>query len=168
VLDDLAAAGRRVMTIGKIDDLFTGKGIASAVHTVDNRDGMRCVRDAVNARDADFVFANLVDFDTMWGHRNDARAYALGLEEFDAFLGELLPTLSSRDLLMITSDHGNDPTTVSTDHSRECVPLIAYHSGVGHGHSVGVRTSLADLGATVAAAFGLEPRTGVSFLTEVS
>jgi phosphopentomutase len=168
VLDLIARAGRRVLTIGKIDDLFAGRGIAEAVHTADNRDGMHRTLDAVRSGNFDFVFVNLVDFDTMWGHRNDARAYALGLEDFDSFLVDFLPALGEDDLLLITSDHGNDPTTPGTDHSREDVPLVVYHPGMKEGRSLGVRDTFADVGATVAQALGCTaPVAGTSFLGAV-
>jgi phosphopentomutase len=167
VLDRITGAGKTVITIGKIDDLFAGRGITRALHTRDNRDGMNRTLDL--ARDDGicgdvFVFTNLVDFDTMWGHRNDARAYALGLEDFDSFLSEFLPALRPDDLLVITSDHGNDPTTPGTDHSREEVPLLIWHPGLAAGGSLGVRSTFADVGATVADNFGLEAPTGTSML----
>lgn len=173
-LDLLTRAGRRVLTIGKIDDLFAGRGVAQALHTADNRDGMRRTLEAVRsaprrgASAADFVFVNLVDFDTMWGHRSDARAYALGLEDFDSFLNELLPALRPDDLLIVTSDHGNDPTASSTDHTREEVPLLVFHRGVARGRPLGVRDTFADVGATVSAALGAAaPRAGTSFLDAI-
>lgn len=149
VLDRLAETGRRVLTIGKIDDLFAGRGIARALHTRDNRDGMGHALEAVRGGGFDLVFVNLVDFDSMWGHRNDARAFALGLEEFDAFLAGFLCELGGDDLLIITADHGNDPTTPSTDHSREYAPLLVHHRALLRGVSLGDRDSLADVGATV-------------------
>ena len=149
VLDALAGAGRRVLSIGKVAELFSGRGIASALHTRDNREGMEHTLDAVRGRSFDFIFVNLVDFDTMWGHRNDARAFALGLEEFDAFLAGLLPALGDGDLLLISADHGNDPTTPGTDHSREYAPLLVHHRGLASGWDLGDRDSLADVGATV-------------------
>lgn len=151
VLDTLAGAGKRVLSIGKVDDLFAGRGITRAIHTRDNREGMAHALAAVHARGFDLVFVNLVDFDTMWGHRNDARAFALGLEEFDAFLSGFLPVLRDGDLLIITADHGNDPTTPGTDHDREYVPLFVYHRGIktGGGVALGDRASFADVGATV-------------------
>jgi phosphopentomutase len=148
-LDALAAAGRRVLTIGKVDDLFARRGVARAAHTRDNREGMRATLDAVRAGGFDLVFVNLVDFDTMWGHRNDARAFALGLEEFDAFLAHFLPALRTGDLLVVTADHGNDPTTPGTDHSREYAPLFVHHRGLADGRALGDRDTLADVGATV-------------------
>ena len=114
-----------------------------------------------------FVFTNLVDFDTMWGHRDDARAYALGLEDFDSFLSEFLPALRPNDLLIITSDHGNDPTTPGTDHSREEVPLLIWYPGLAAGGSLGVRSTFADVGATVAANFGVESMAGTSMLETI-
>jgi phosphopentomutase len=170
VLDRLAAAGRCVVTIGKVDDLFAGRGITRPVHTKDNREGMRRTLEAAYGEsedEADLVFTNLVDFDTMWGHRNDARAYALGLEDFDSFLSEFLPALRPGDLLVVTSDHGNDPTTPSTDHSREEVPLLVWYRELTRGKSLGLRESFADVGATVAENFGVEAGVGKSFLTNV-
>lgn len=167
VLDLLMRSGREVYTIGKIDDLFSGRGISRSVHTRDNRDGMERTMEAVLSGEGEFVFVNLVDFDTMWGHRNDARAYALGLEEFDSFLSDVLPALRDDDLLIITSDHGNDPTTVHGEHSREYVPVIVYSAGRG-GSDLGVRSTLADVGATIADALGVRaPRAGASFLEEL-
>lgn len=175
-LDRLTAAGSVVVTIGKIDDLFSGRGITTAVHTRDNREGMRRTLEAARgelAPGADFVFTNLVDFDTMWGHRNDARAYALGLEEFDSFLSEFLPALGDSELLIVTSDHGNDPTTPGTDHSRERVPLLVWHVGLARGRSLGVRDTFADVGATVEENFGTNigaagrAGAGTSFLDEI-
>jgi len=156
VLDGLVAAGRRVLAIGKIDDLFAGRGITRAIHTEDNRDGMRRTLESLRAADADLVFVNLVDFDTMWGHRNDARAFALGLEEFDAFLADLLPALGGDDLLIITADHGNDPTTPGTDHSREYAPVLVVDRHATAGRDLGSGGSFADVGATVARALGVE------------
>jgi phosphopentomutase len=155
VLDVLTAAGKRVLTIGKIDELFAGRGVARAQHTSDNREGMARTLEAVAGRDAELAFVNLVDFDTMWGHRNDARAFALGLEEFDAFVPELRRALRDDDLLILTADHGNDPTTPSTDHSRECVPLFVWHRALARGRPLGVRETFADVGATVARALGV-------------
>jgi phosphopentomutase len=119
--------------------------------------------------DWSFVLVNLVDFDTMWGHRNDARAYALGLEDFDAFLNELLPVIDDSTLLVITSDHGNDPTTASTDHSREYVPLVVFSNALKSGHDLGTRATFADMAATTAENFALDNRYGAeSFLTHIT
>lgn len=168
VLDALKTAGKKVLTIGKIDDLFSGRGITRAVHTRDNREGMKATLDALQEKDWSFVFTNLVDFDTMWGHRNDARAYALGLEEFDSYLVDLMKTLDEGSLLIITSDHGNDPTTASTDHSREYVPLIAYCSGMTAGTNLGTRRTLSDVGRTILENFAIDSSfPGESFLQAV-
>jgi phosphopentomutase len=169
-LDRITAAGGTVVTIGKIDDLFAGRGITRSLHTRDNRDGMRATLDAVRDHglgEGVLVFTNLVDFDTMWGHRNDARAYALGLEDFDSFLSEFLPALRPRDLLIVTSDHGNDPTTPSTDHSREEVPILVWYPGLSAGGFLGLRDTFADVGATVADIFGVEAPAGASFLDRI-
>lgn len=169
-LDRLCAAGVVVVTVGKIDDLFCQRGITVAVHTRNNREGMKRTLEAARGRlepRAQFVFTNLVDFDTMWGHRNDARAYALGLEEFDSFLSEFVPALGQGDLLIVTSDHGNDPTASSTDHSRELVPLLVWHPKLAGGRSLGVRETFADVGATVEENFGIgvdDAGPGTSFL----
>lgn len=168
VLDALASRGHRVLAIGKVSDLFSGRGVARAIATKNNREGMEKTLAALAEPGWSVVFTNLVDFDTMWGHRNDARAYALGLEEFDSFLNVFLPALDDRDLLVITSDHGNDPTTPSTDHSREWVPLVVFHRGLRHARDLGPRGTLADVGRTVADNFELEREfPGRSFLADV-
>ncbi len=169
LLDMLSDGDKTVVTIGKISDLFCGRGIAQSIATKNNRDGMKQTLDAVRRPGWDLVFVNLVDFDTMWGHRNDARAYALGLEEFDSYLNDLLDALDRRALLIITSDHGNDPTTESTDHSREYVPLIVYHTAMEHPVDLGTRDTLADVAATIADNFGIKERLpGTSFLSRVT
>ena len=125
LLDVLTNAGIPVLAIGKIKDLFAGRGIAASVHTASDERGMDAVERAVADAPAGLVFANLVDFDAMYGHRNDTAGYAANLERFDERLGRLLPMLREGDLLVLTADHGNDPTTPSTDHSREYVPVLA-------------------------------------------
>ncbi|UCG52108.1 MAG: phosphopentomutase [Candidatus Latescibacterota bacterium] len=169
VLDALVENGQSVLAIGKIDDLFAGQGITHSIPTKSNREGMDATLDAVRSGDAPFVFTNLVDFDTMWGHRNDPRAYALGLEEFDSYLGQLVRALTGDSLVVITSDHGTDPTTPSTDHSREYVPLLVYHKAIQKAASLGTRASFADVGRTVADNFGLDAEfPGCGFLREVA
>jgi phosphopentomutase len=168
VLDCLTEAGRRVTTIGKIDDLFTGRGISRVIRTENNTEGMEATIAGVRGGERDFIFTNLLDFDMMWGHRNDARAYALGLEEFDSFTRELLEALTDEDILIITSDHGNDPTTPSTDHSREYVPLLVYRKNSGGRGNLGVRDSLSDVGNTIVEAFGIDEKfPGSSFLKQI-
>jgi phosphopentomutase len=169
LLDRLTARGVPVLAIGKIRDLFAGRGIGSSVHTVSDDDVMDKVIEAVDGAPAGLVFANLVDFDAKYGHRNDVPGYAANLERFDRRLGELMPRLRQDDLLILTADHGNDPTTPSTDHSREAVPVIAYGARVRQGTDLGVRTSFADLGQTLADLFGVGPLPhGRSFLADIA
>src|SRR6185295_16351079 len=122
LLDRVKAASLPVVAIGKIEDLFAGRGITDAIHTVSDDDGMDRIEQQMNTVDRGFIFTNLVDFDQQYGHRNDVEGYARNLERFDARLTALLPKLHAGDLLAITADHGNDPTTPSTDHAREYVP----------------------------------------------
>jgi phosphopentomutase len=156
VLDALVAKGRLVLAVGKIADLFAGRGITSSIPTKNNREGMNTTLEEIRSGKWDFIFTNLVEFDSMWGHRNDARAYALGLEEFDVYLKTLTAELDEDTLLIITSDHGNDPTTPSTDHSREFVPLLMWHRRMSGGVDLGVRRTYADAGKTVAENFDVE------------
>jgi phosphopentomutase len=166
VLHRLREAGVRVQSIGKIHDLYAGCGIDDNVRSRDNAEGMRLLEE--HYRDAPapaLIMVNLVDFDVLWGHRNDPEGMAGGLREFDAWIGPFVDGLRDGDLLMITADHGNDPTTPSTDHSREEVPLLAVMGGVGAGPDLGLRATFADLGATLAAYFGAAaPPVGDSFL----
>jgi phosphopentomutase len=168
LLDALKAAGHTVFAIGKIQDLFAGRGITAAVHTSSDDHGVDEIEAAMAAIPAGLIFANLVDFDTVYGHRNDPAGYAANLERFDARLARLLPKLRTRDLLIITADHGNDPTTASTDHAREYVPVFAVGEHVKPGVDLGTRDTFADLGQTVAEVFGVGPLTnGTSFLREI-
>jgi phosphopentomutase len=168
LLDRLTGSGVHVLAIGKIRDLFAGHGISESVHTRSDADGMDAVDRAVGSAPDGLVFANLVDFDTQYGHRNDVTGYAANLERFDVRLGALLPRLRADDLLVLTADHGNDPTTASTDHAREFVPLLAYGAHVAGGVDLGTRDTFADLGQTLAEIFGVEPlRHGRSFLREI-
>jgi phosphopentomutase len=168
LLDRLTDAGRPVRAIGKIEDLFAGQGIGSAVHTTSDDHGMDAVMAALGTEPDGLVFANLVDFDSVYGHRNNPAGYAANLERFDARLAALLPALAPRDLLMITADHGNDPTTPSTDHSREHVPFFAVGAAVRQGRDIGVRRTFADVGQTLAELFEVPPLDhGTSFLTEI-
>ena len=169
LLDKLTAAGVPVIAIGKIRDLFAGRGIAEAYPTASDDEGMRRVEEQMSARDRGLIFTNLVDFDTVYGHRNDVSGYAGNLERFDANLARLLPRLRSSDLLVITADHGNDPTTPSTDHSREHVPLLIAGERVRKGTDLGTRSSFADLAQTLAELFAVGPLpNGDSFLTRIS
>jgi phosphopentomutase len=168
VLDRLTAAGTTVVGIGKVADLFAGRGITAAVHTHDDMDGLTQTVRALDGLDRGLVFTNLVDLDTLYGHRNDPKGYGADLERIDARLDEVLRCLGPTDLLMITADHGNDPTSPSTDHSREVVPLLVAGPAVRGGVNLGVRRTFADAGATVAAALGTAgPAAGTSFLDQV-
>ncbi|RPI50472.1 MAG: phosphopentomutase [Acidobacteria bacterium] len=168
VLDRLTAARIPVVAIGKIADLFAGRGIARAIHTKSDADGVDVIASEMASASRGLVFANLVDFDTLYGHRNDPAGYAANLERFDARLKNLLPRLRDDDVMMITADHGNDPTTGSTDHSREYVPLLITGPKVKAGVNVGTRRTFADLGQTVADIFEVGAMThGASFLSEI-
>jgi phosphopentomutase len=168
VLDRLKAAQVPVVAIGKIEDLFAGRGITRAVHTKSDDEGVDAVSSEMASTPRGLIFANLVDFDTQYGHRNDVAGYAANLERFDARLKDLLPRVRHDDLLVITADHGNDPTTPSTDHSREHVPLLVAGPAIKAGIDLGTRSTFADLGQTIADNFGVEPMAhGSSFLAEI-
>ncbi|HSK08919.1 MAG TPA: phosphopentomutase [Vicinamibacterales bacterium] len=169
LLDHIVRAGLPVLGIGKIEDLFAGQGVARAVHSASDEEGMDQVEAALRTVERGLVFANLVDFDAQYGHRNDVEGYAANLERFDRRLSALLPRLGPDDLLLLTADHGNDPTTSSTDHSREYVPVLAAGRCVRPGADVGTRDTFADLGATVAEALGVTGTgRGRSFLGEIA
>jgi phosphopentomutase len=168
LLDKLKERGLPVIAIGKIEDLFAGRGMTAAVHTTSDDHGMDEIEAAMTAVDRGLIFANLVDFDTVYGHRNEPAGYAANLERFDARLARLIPRLLADDLLIVTADHGNDPTTPSTDHSREHVPVLACGLGVRADTDLGTRATFADLGQTLAEVFGVGPLDhGTSFLDEI-
>jgi phosphopentomutase len=167
-MDRLKAAGVPVFAVGKIVDLFAGHGVTGSVHTASDDEGMDEVERALDHTTRGLIFANLVDCDTLYGHRNNVEGYATNLERIDARLSELLPRLRADDLLVLTADHGNDPTTPSTDHSREYVPLLACGPRVRPGVDLGTRATFADLGQTVAEVFGVGPLSqGTSFLSAI-
>lgn len=167
LLDALAAAGVSRTGVGKVDDLFASRAITST-HTADNAEGLGLIQQWLDSADDGFLFANLVDFDQSFGHRNDVPGFAGALAEFDLALPSLLSALRRDDLLFITADHGNDPTTPTTDHARERVPLLVAGPSVTPG-VLAPRQTFADLGATVADAFGLSWRgRGTSFLAQLS
>lgn len=168
VLDKLKEKAINVMAVGKIEDIFCGQGITEAVHTKDNMDGVDKTLEYMKSDKKGLIFTNLVDFDMKWGHRNDYKAYGEGLEAFDKRLGEILEQMKDSDVLFITADHGCDPTTPSTDHSREYVPFLAYGSSLKKNVNLGTRKTFADMGQTIAEIFELEPiRNGESFLKEI-
>jgi phosphopentomutase len=168
LLDLVKEAGQPVVAIGKIEDLFAGRGVTAAVHTANDDEGVDAIVQAMNGTAAGLIIANLVDFDTHYGHRNDVAGYAANLERFDARLAGLLPRLHPRDVLIVTADHGNDPTTPSTDHSREYVPLMITGAAIRGDVDIGTRDTFADLGQTVAELLGVGPLPkGASFLRNI-
>ncbi|MBI3804874.1 MAG: phosphopentomutase [Nitrospirae bacterium] len=164
LLDRLCAASIPVIGIGKIEDIFSGRGISEAVHTHDNNDGLDQTLRFLDQTDAGLIFTNLVDFDMLYGHRNDAVGYANALATLDRRLPEIVAKMREDDLLILTADHGNDPLFPGTDHTREYVPLLVFQKGI-RGQDLGVRSTFADLGQTLAAHFNVGPLSaGSSFL----
>jgi phosphopentomutase len=170
LMDVLADNKVRVLGVGKIHDIYNGRGVEEYVTTKGNADGMEKLTAAVADRKSGLIFCNLVDFDMLYGHRKDVEGFAKSLEEFDRWLTEFLPLLSLSDLLMITADHGCDPDPrwPTTDHSREYVPILAYSPGCGAGVHLGIRDTLADMGKTIAENFGAKIPHGTSFLRQLS
>jgi phosphopentomutase len=167
VLEKLVEARVPVFGVGKIPDIFDRKGITDEVHTEGNADGLAKTEALLDRVDHGLVFVNLVDFDMLYGHRNDPTGYARALEEMDRALPRILGKLHPGEIAALTADHGCDPTTPSTDHSREYVPLVVHAPGRGGG-ALGTRGSFADLGATVADVFGVRHETGRSFLADIA
>jgi phosphopentomutase len=168
VLDIIKESGRDVIAVGKIVDIFDGEGITEDVHIVSNLDGMDKTMDYIRRGSNGLVFTNLVDFDAKYGHRRDVLGYKNSLEEFDAKLEELMNVLKDDDILMITADHGNDPTYVGTDHTREYVPLMVYGKDIRKGVDLKTRLSFSDIAATISDIFGLPaPSHGESFKNEI-
>lgn len=169
VLDILNAAGIETVSVGKVDDLFAGRGLSKKVHTKSNAEGIECIVSEASRMKSGLIFANLVDFDTLYGHRNDPQGFAVALEAFDRELPKILETIGTGDLLALTADHGNDPVTPSTDHSREYVPLLCFSKSKSMGINLGTRSTFADVGKTMADFFGVENSlAGSSFLGQVS
>jgi len=164
----LKKAGYEVFAIGKIDDIFAGCGITGKAHTTNNKDGIETTIIAVSKVRRGLIFTNLVDFDMLYGHRNDPEGYAAALKYFDDRLPDIMSALTDEDLLIITADHGNDPTTESTDHSREYVPLLVYSPAMKHGVNLGIRETFSDIAATIAEIFNVKNTGyGLSFLNEL-
>lgn len=165
VLDKVKAMGKTVYAIGKISDIFNGQGVTKSVHTDDNMDGVDKTIEALKEKFEGFIFTNLVDFDSKFGHRRDAKGYGKAIEEFDARLPEILGAMSTEDVLILCADHGNDPIHTGWDHTREHVPVVIYGKGIKQGIDLGVRESFADIGATIAEILGAEKtEIGESFL----
>lgn len=167
LLDRLAEREVGVHSIGKIADVFLGRGITSSRKTKSNAEGMAATLEAMRSVDAGLVWVNLVDFDMLYGHRNDVEGYARALEETDAWLPEAMAAMRDGDLLLLCADHGCDPTTPSTDHSREYTPLLTYAPGAKRGVNLGTRATLSDIGQTVAHNFDTEISRGESFLEAI-
>lgn len=169
LLNLLKRQGLDVIAVGKIKDIFNGSGITQPYLTHSNREGMRTISELMQKRFHGLCFINLVDFDMLYGHRNDVDGYAKAMSDFDQWLGETLPHLSDTDLLLITADHGCDPSTPSTDHSREYTPLLLYSPGLS-GKNLGTRSSFADIGKTIGQFFcvNTDQLDGKSFLGELN
>jgi phosphopentomutase len=168
LLDKLQDANIPVYSVGKIIDIFLGRGIREYQKAKSNADGMAKTLEAMDYQANGLIFVNLVDFDSLYGHRNDVEGYAHALEEADAWLPSLVAKADEKDLIILTADHGCDPTTASTDHSREYVPLLVYGKSAQGGVDMGIRKSLADIGQTVAENFGTSIPAGESFLGVVA
>lgn len=150
MLDVLYENKDEVVAIGKIQDLFTGRGIKKAIHTEGNADGIeKTIQEIKNNKSAKLIFTNLVDFDMLYGHRNNVEGYAKALEYFDSKLPEIMQEMNDDDLLIITADHGNDPSTPSTDHDREYIPILIYGKNIKQGVNIGIRETYADISATI-------------------
>lgn len=168
VMDELKDSGLDVISLGKISDIFDGEGITKAIRTQNNNDGMDKLIKTLEEPFTGLAFLNLVDFDAMYGHRRDPEGYAKALETFDEQLPEVITKLKDDDLLIITADHGNDPTHHGTDHTREYVPLLVYHNQIITGTKLPIRKTFADVGATIADNFNVKaPEFGTSFLIDI-
>ncbi|MFY9269134.1 MAG: phosphopentomutase [Candidatus Manganitrophaceae bacterium] len=168
LLDRLRAASIPVIGIGKIEDIFSGRGVSEAIHTHDNNDGLDQTVRSLERTDSGLIFTNLVDFDMLYGHRNDAAGYAKALVTFDRRLPEIVSKMRKDDWLILTADHGNDPLFPGTDHTREYVPLLVFQKGIQSGVDLGIRSTFADLGQTLAEIFGVGPLpVGESFLPQI-
>ena len=170
ILDLLSAEGIETIGVGKIDDLFCGQGLREKLHTTSNAEGIRFTRDAAARLRTGFVMTNLVDFDMLYGHRQDAKGMAAALADFDKELPSIMAVLSDGDILILTADHGNDPADKSTDHSREYVPLLCYVKAGKRNVNLGTRSTFADVAKTISEYFspeGSESLSGNSFLSSV-
>jgi phosphopentomutase len=168
LLDKLAGKKVEVYSVGKIFDVFLGRGIGDHVTTKNNADGMAKTLEEMGRFDAGLIFVNLVDFDQQYGHRNDVEGYARAIEEFDRWLPQFRAAMRPGDLAILTADHGCDPTTPSTDHSREYTPLLVFGAHAKPGVDLGLRATLSDIGQTVAENFGTAIEEGTSFLGAIS
>ncbi|MCV4235677.1 phosphopentomutase [Virgibacillus sp. LDC1] len=167
-MNEMKDAGLDVIALGKISDIYDGEGITKAVRTVSNMDGMDKMVQTLGESFKGLSFLNLVDFDAVYGHRRDPKGYGQALEDYDQRLPEVFEKMTEKDLLIITADHGNDPTYKGTDHTREYVPLLVYSPRFAEGKELPLRKTFADIGATVADNFGVKlPEHGTSFLNDL-
>lgn len=168
MLDIISKNGKDVISIGKIEDLFSLRGITKNYHTSGNEEGIEKTIDEIKKDSKGLIFTNLVDFDMLYGHRNDIEGYAKALEYFDLKLPEIIDNLKDTDILIITADHGNDPSTPSTDHSREYIPILIYGKKIKQNINIGVRNTFADIGETILDILGMERlNVGTSFKDEI-
>lgn len=169
VLDYVSESGKTSYAIGKISDIFNGRGVTKSVHTDNNMDGVDKTIEALKEDFEGFIFTNLVDFDSQYGHRRDVEGYGRAIEEFDARLPEIMAAMKEGDVLMICADHGNDPVHTGWDHTREYIPFVACGQRVKSGVNLGVRSTFADIGASILDMLGIESRTeiGESFASEI-
>ncbi|MCB9556427.1 MAG: phosphopentomutase [Deltaproteobacteria bacterium] len=169
ILDALKAENHAVIGVGKISDIFSGNGLSESIHSEGNLDGLQKTKERFSRLESGLVFVNLIDFDSLYGHRRDPEGFAQSLREFDGFLPELLGLITRNDLLLITADHGNDPTYRGSDHTREQVPILAYGPAGAAGVNLGTRQGFYDLAATIAEAFDISPPAlGQSFYGDIS
>ncbi len=168
MLDVIKENNKEVIAIGKITDLFTGRGITKSIHTQGNKDGIEKTIEEISKETEGLIFTNLVDFDMLYGHRNDVEGYAKALEYFDTKLPEIMQKMKNEDILIITADHGNDPSTPSTDHSREYTPILVYSKEMKRNVNLNIRNTFADIGETILEYLDL-PKLGVgnSFLEAI-
>ncbi|OMK38170.1 phosphopentomutase [Clostridioides difficile] len=164
VLDNIKESGLDVLAVGKIEDIFNGKGITDAIHTKSNMDGVDETLNYMKQDNKGLIYSNLVDFDSKYGHRRDPEGYKKALEEFDSRLPEIMANMREDDILIINADHGNDPTYKGTDHTREYIPVMIYGNKIKKGFNLGVKDTFADIGATVADILNVKlPKHGSSF-----
>ncbi len=168
MLDSFQENDKKVLAIGKIEDLFSGRGINRSIHTNGNTDGIEKTIDAIKNAQEDLIFVNLVDFDMLYGHRNNIEGYARALEEFDSKLPEIMNSLKENDILILTADHGNDPSTPSTDHDREYIPILAYGKTLKPNVDIGIRETYSDISATILDMFEMPKlENGTSFKNDI-
>jgi phosphopentomutase len=169
MLEYLKESGREVAAVGKIEDIYNKKGITKSVHTKNNMDGVDKTLEYMESIEEGLIFTNLVDFDMMYGHRNDPKGYGKAIEDFNDRLEEIYSKMTEEDILIVTADHGCDPTTESTDHSREYIPILVYGNKVKKGADIGIRESFCDIGKTILEFFNVKnDLAGKSFLGQVT